>query len=290
MEANRSEPITYAEGLSLYGSRITVSRTRDEASAHAAAFLSTTDSLLVEAAKRAFHNEAEYLWATFPIEARTLENYRKLVLVLLAQAVDFHWYSRHPRYYSERDVTSDVELYSFRRGDADFEVKFVYVQYYGHLLMRIPNSIRLRYRRMVNHPGRYTQGLRITRCKKAMVGLINQISEEVASEVVGEVDSRKPFKVMVNSVLRTVEYQTALAGIGYIAPRQSAHLAGYGVDVEKLWYSKYDGRAHKALSKTLGDLFERGVINLIEEESHWHVCLNPGNILVYEKMAEKWIR
>jgi hypothetical protein len=177
-------------------------------------------------------------------------------------------------------------LLSFKRSGADFEAQFVYVQYYGHVLMRVPNSLRLRYRGLTNHPGRYTQGLTITRCKMAMAGLINQISEDVA----GEVNAKRPFKLLVNSLLRTGSYQESLARLGYVAPRHSAHLAGYAVDLERFWYEKHDRLAYGAIEQTLNDLFRQGAINLIKEETHWHICLNPNHIPSYETLAQMWLR
>ena len=95
---------------------------------------------------------------------------------------------------------------------------------------------------------------------------------------------------MVNSVLRTVADQEALARMGYVAPRHSAHLAGYAVDVEKLWYQRCDESAYKAILNVTGDLFDREVINVIDEKTHWHICLNPDHIPFYEALAQKWAR
>jgi hypothetical protein len=91
-------------------------------------------------------------------------------------------------------------------------------------------------------------------------------------------------------MLRTTEYQHALARLGYVAPRHSAHLTGYAVDLERLWYEESDRDAHQAASDVLLDLFEREVINLIEESTHWHICLNPEHIHDYQMMAQQWQR
>jgi hypothetical protein len=285
MRPDRSEQQAYAEILSRYLPRIANSRTREEVLAHSADALNAADGLIEPSTKRSFYEEAEYLYIVFPRNARTIENYQMLAKVLLAQAVDIQWYAGYPRYYSDQQVAGDGTLYSFRKREADFEARFIYVQYHEHILMRIPNSLRLRYRRLVNHPGRYTQGLKTTRCKKAMAGLINRISEDVATQLA----RARPFRVMVNSVLRTMAYQSALAQIGYVAPRNSAHLVGYAVDLEKLWYEKHDRKAHEAIKRTLANLFESGMINLIEEDTHWHVCLNPVYIPEYETLAQKWL-
>lgn len=286
MQNNNLDFVTYSGIFSVYRRRINTSLALEEASTHAAGFLSKVECLFDKDIKKAFYEEVEYLWAAFPSRKRTLEKYKELIEVLLGQAVDFYWYAEYSRYYSDKDVTNDETLYSFRRFNEDFDVKFMYVQYHGHIFMRVPNSLRLRYRRLVNHPGKYTQGLTTTRCKKAMLGLINQISEDIVSEI----RSEKPFKVLINSILRTVKYQNSLAKLGYVAPRHSGHLAGYAVDMEKQWYEEHNKQAHAAMRKILHDLFDKGVINLIEEGTHWHLCLNPDHIPHYDAQALKWER
>ena len=276
----------YAGTFSVYQTRIAKSRAFEEALAHAAAFLNKVACLFDKDIEKPFFDEVEYLWVTFPSYLKTLEKYQGLMQVLLGQAVDFYWYAGWPRYRTAQDVKDDKNLYSFGRFRSDFDVRFAYVQYYGHVLMRVPNSLRLRYRRLINHPGKYTQGLTTTRCSKAMAGFINQLSEETA-RLNGADDS---FRVLINSVLRTVEYQNSLAKIGYVAPRHSAHLAGYAVDIEQQWFKEHDKRAHKVIESLLDDLYDRRVINLIQEGTHWHVCLNPDHIAHYEALAQKWER
>jgi hypothetical protein len=284
-----SQPLglgAYAGTFARYKPWIRASSSVEEASTLAARFLSEVDGLVHGHIDRVFYQEASHIWSGFPTQARTLPKYQEVVEVLLGQAVDFYWYGDYPQYRSDRDVDEDKTLCSFRRFSSDFDVKFTYVQYYGHLMMRIPNSLRLRYRRLTNHPGKYTQGLTTTRCKKAMAGLINQ----VAVDSTARIQRNRPFRVLVNSVLRTVEYQNALASIGYVAPRHSAHLAGYAVDVEKLWYEENDREAFEAMEDTLKELLRTETINLIEEATHWHVSLNPDHIPAYESVAQQWIR
>ncbi len=286
MSNNHIDLGVYSEVLSPYRRRIRESRSVEEASAYADDFLDRLNGSFGRDISRELFAEAKHLWAAFPPRAKTIDKHQELVEVLLGQAVDFYWYADSPRYRSDRDVEQDGTLVSFRRHHEDFEVKFIYVQYYGHLLMRIPNSLRLRYRRLANHPGKHSQGLTTTRCRKAVAGLINQISEDAAQRT----RSEGPFRLLVNSVLRTVEYQNALANIGYVAPRHSGHLAGYAVDIEKQWYAENDRQAHAAIEDTLGQLFQGGVINLIEEGTHWHICLSPDHVQHYEKLAQKWER
>ena len=276
----------YAEVFSHFRRRIERSATVQEALALATDFLDQFAATIETDVKSAVLEQVAQLWYTFPERVKRHEKYKELITILMGQAVDFYWYADFPQYASEQDVRRDETLYSFRRFNEDFEVKFRYVQYYGHVLMRVPNSVRLRYRRLVNHPGRYTQGLTTTRYKRAMVGLINQISEDAENEL----GSDSPFRMLVNSVLRTVRYQRSLAAIGYVAPAQSSHLAGYAVDIEKSWYQEHDPRAHAAIQRTVETLFAAGVVNLIVEHTHWHVCLNPIHIGTYEIIAQRWER
>lgn len=286
MDDRNLDLVQYAELYSLYRLLIRQSASPSEALDHATAFLSQVEGMFDKDIASAFHEEVHHLWVTFPARAKNLGKYQELVEVLLGQAVDFYWYAQYPQYATSADVDSDDSLCSFRRFNEDFDVRFMYVQYYEHILMRVPNSLRLRYRRLMNHPGKYTQGLTTTRCRKAMVGLINQLAADVASQV----RRNKPFRVLINSVMRTVEYQNSLAKLGYVAPRYSAHTAGYAVDVERLWYERHDRQAYEAIENVLGALFAKQAVNLIEEGTHWHVCLNPDRIRDFEAMAQEWVR
>lgn len=274
----------YAATLAVYQPEIKNSLDFEAALAHASDFLSNVACLFDKDIAKPFYDQVEYLWAAFPPHLKTLAKYQELIEVLLGQAVDFNWYAGWPQHRTALDVENDESLYSFSRSGPDFDVRFTYVQYYGHALMRIPNSLRLRYRRLINHPGKYTQGLTTTRCKKAMVGFINQLSVEAARQN----GSGESFRVLVNSILRTVEHQNSLANIGYVAPRHSAHLAGYAVDVEQQWYQEHDQQVHCVIEGLLGKLYEKQVINLFQEGTHWHVCLNPNHIAHYETLAQKW--
>jgi hypothetical protein len=183
-------------------------------------------------------------------------------------------------------VRRDAALVSFTRSKEDFVVLFDYVQYHSHLAMRIPNSLRLRYRRLTNHPGRYTQGLTTTRSTRAMAALLNQVAETVTYDV----HPPRPVRLMVNSVLRTVAFQHALATWGYVAPRRSAHLAGYAADIEKGWYERHAPRIARSLELVFADLVERDVIDAVDSRTHWHVCLNPAHIPALEAALSRWGR
>ncbi len=262
------------------------SRSAGEALVIAEGFLSESASLFGTDLGPAFNDEVAYLWSTFPARAKSLSKYLEIIDVLLRQVVDVAWYGTYPVHQSDADVRADHTLVSFARSKEDFDVRFDYVQYYGHILMRIPNSVRVRYRALRNHPGRYTQGLTTTWCTTATAALLNEISEAVAREM----RSAKPLRLMVNSILRTVEYQQSLASWGYVAPRRSAHLAGYAADIEKGWYERHDQRVGRSLREVLLDLATRDVISLVDERTHWHVSLNPAHISSFESRFRCWER
>ena len=134
MNAYEPDHLAYADMLANYAPRIAMSLTCEEASLRAAEFLGAVDGLINTTAKEAVQSEVDYLWNVFPSRAKTIENYRNLIQVLLAQAVDSQWYCGYPVYSSDQAVEDDETLVSFRRGADDFEVNFIYVRYYDCLL------------------------------------------------------------------------------------------------------------------------------------------------------------
>jgi hypothetical protein len=280
------DAIRYRAALGPVTELIGRSHSPREALGLAETFLGDNASLFVTDVHPAFHEEVAYLWSTFPARVKNSSKYRQMINVLLRQVIDSAWYGTYPVHPSDAEIRADDSLVSFARSKEDFDVRFDYVQYHGHLVMRIPNSVRLRYRGVTNHPGRYTQGLTTTRCTRATAALLNQISDAVAYEI----GSTKPLKIMVNSILRTVVYQHSLATWGYVAPRRSAHLAGYAADIEKGWYQRHDQRVGRSLEGILADLSERELIYAVDERTHWHICLNPAHIPSFESQFQRWAR
>jgi hypothetical protein len=274
----------YRASLAHAVERIGRARSPDEVDDVAEALLAVAGPVVGGEAVERFREETAYLWSTFPSRLKGLGKYQEMVSVLLGQVVDATWYEGYPRYRTDADVRRDERLVTFRRSKEDFLVRFDYVQYHDHPLMRIPNSLRLRYRHVRNHPGRYTQGLTSTRCTRAMAALMNEIADIVS----GDVRSRRPVRIMVNSVLRTVAFQHSLATWGYVAPRRSAHLAGYAADIEKRWYERHAPAVCRSLERVLADLVERDVVYATDGGSHWHVCLNPAQIQRLEGQLSRW--
>jgi hypothetical protein len=274
----------YRASLGPIAERIEHSHSVSHAFALADAFLRDSIPLLGGSTHDPFRNEVAYLWSVFPARVKTLGKYQEMLKVLLGQVVDARWYGLYPRYESDRDVERDASLITFTRSKEDFQVGFEYVQYFGHVAMRIPNSLRLRYRRATNHPGRYTHGLTTTRCPRAMAALVNYIADTVTKRIRPD----DPVRILVNSVLRTVAYQHSLATWGYVAPRSSAHVAGYAVDIEKGWYERHDARVDRALAEAIADLADNNDIYAVDERTHWHVCLDPARIPRFEALYANW--
>ena len=288
MEIQLLDLYAFHEIVTVYKDAIYKAPTSGAALASADECLDEVARFLDHDIKTSFHQEVAYLWSMFPERhpqrRKNHDTYKEILTILLEQSIEAYWYAGFPKYNCDHDVYKDKELYNFGRFRADVEVKFMYVQYYRHIGMRVPNALRLRYRRLVNHPGRYTQGLTTVKCKKSMLGLINQLCEDVTYDL----GSSKPLKILVNSLLRTVEYQCSLAQLGYIAPRSSSHVVGYGVDLERVWYKQYHTQAYTAIQHRLDHLVRQNIINAIDEGTHWHVCLNPEYIQRYEQVAETW--
>jgi hypothetical protein len=276
----------YHASLGPVAERIRASETPGQALQLAESFLDSSASRFGADVREPFCDEVAYLWSVFPERLRDLSRYKLMLNVLLAQVVDAAWYGAYPRYASDADVDRDDTLVTFARSKEDFDVRFDYVQYYGHILMRIPNSMRLRYRRATNHPGRYTQGLTTTRCKRAAAALANEIAEAVRHDA----RSGRARSIMVNSMLRTVPDQHSLATWGYVAPRRSAHLAGYAIDIEKAWYERHEQRVSQSLERVILDLARRDIIYAVDEQTHWHICLDPAQIPTFESQFSRWAR
>jgi Family of unknown function (DUF5715) len=275
---------SYRATLGPAAERIRRTRSPEEARDLAESLLGDSVRIVGPDVIEMFREEVAYLWSTFPPRLKDLGKYQKMLTVLLGQVIDATWYGSYPRYQSDADVRRDDTLVTFTRSKEDFIVRFDYVQYHDHLLMRIPNWLRLRYRDVRNHPGRYTQGLTTTRCTRAMAALLNQIAETVTYDL----RQRQPVRIMVNSVLRTVAFQHSLATWGYVAPRRSAHLAGYAADIEKSWYERHAPRVCGSLEQIVSDLVERDVIHAVDERTHWHICLDPAHIPYLESQFSRW--
>lgn len=274
----------YSALLEPVAGRIRATETPSRAVALARGHLEDTADMFDMDMQTPFFEEAAYLWSAFPARVKSLGKYQALLIILLEQAIDAFWYGAFPRYRTDAEAQNDPRLARFTRTQRSFDVRFDYVQYYGHIIMRLPNSMRLRYRKARNHPGRYTQGLTTTRCKPAMAALLNDIAEGVASDL----GRRRAPKLMVNSVLRSAAYQHFLATIGYVAPKRSAHVAGYAADIERGWYLAHDPAVGRSLERILRELAAREVVYAVDEGTHWHVCLNPAQIQRYELLFQRW--
>jgi hypothetical protein len=195
--------------------------------------------------------------------------------ILQVQEIESRWYAGYKRYEDTPDVLSDKSLIEFNKTQtAHGKRYFSFIHLIENKLTRIPNALARRMRILVNHPGRNTMGLKITRCPLPTFRLLNCIAQISAKNI----PHQKIKPLLVNSVLRTVKHQMHLATLGYIAPFNSSHINGYAADIEQKWYKENNPIQHEAIQSVLDDFASRQIINCVDYSNLWHICLNPKYI------------
>lgn len=93
----------------------------------------------------------------------------------------------------------------------------------------------------------------------------------------GKNDKAKP--LVVTSLSRTTDYQKSLQEQGYWAVDKSTHTNGEAFDIsfrtEKRWWQFEDKKYTGAIKETLERLENQGKINLVNENTHWHIARLP---------------
>jgi hypothetical protein len=204
--------------------------------------------------------------------------------ILRQQRLEQDWYQDAFRYRDDSDVAADAQLYDLCRRPALYDVLFAVIPLREAGVHRVLSPLGRRWRMLRNLPGQSTVGMRTTRCKPAMIALLNEITADVRA-VLG-----RPLRLQVNSILRTEAHQRHLASLGYCAPAFSAHITGTAADIERQWYADHDTAAFQAIQRSLDTLQESEIIHVIDEGAVWHVCLNPRCLAAYEHMAARWLR
>ncbi len=215
---------------------------------------------------------------------------RELAQLLEAQWRESEWYQDFPLYETDADVFADrglVDLPAARReGRLRFDFKVLRESFWARIGRRLYLYAN-RLRRLLTGSTfvrlrETTAGMRVTRCKPAMAGFLNEFALRAA-----DLGRRPSFRPRVNSILRTREHQLHLIRLGYIAPVRSSHCVGYAADIEKAWYEKEEPGLHSAMEEVLTEYRRAGVLNVIDEGLVWHVCLNPDRIRHYARLAEE---
>ena len=210
-----------------------------------------------------------------PSAASNASSAAGLVRILLLQNVDLLWWDDEPDFEDDADVARSKELLDLvaerRRG----RVRFSFGIASDGLLRRGRDFL---YQRALPNREPRGPGLSFTEIRPAMLGLLN----EVADTTRGLAPKGTP-PIRVTSVLRTVDHQVKLKGLGFSALLPSAHCRGWAADIEVAWFERFN--ADGALREVLFEYLNRGVLNVIDEGRAWHVCLNPSEVERYRALG-----
>ncbi len=225
-----------------------------------------------------FFNDFNSLLTVFPSNYSDINRLKKLIKILLEQQVERYWYTNYPVYENDLDVDNDKGLYDLV--DKKNIINFGFTVLHEDLFNKLLSKIRIKVYGLLNHPAKKTVGMRVTKCKPAIIALLNELTENVNKR------TDRTIKLQVNSILRTVAHQKHLASLGYWAPVTTSHATGYAADIEREWYFCEDLQLFESIQATLSEYYEKQIINLIDEERVWHICLNPKYIEFYEQLFQ----
>jgi hypothetical protein len=185
--------------------------------------------------------------------------------IVLLQQLDLCWWSHVPDLLDAAAVTSSPELIDLRWLRRAGGVDFGFGVASDGLLRRGRDFVvqRLRPAREPRGPGLPFLGAR-----PEMVALLNEIAGVVAVLA----PSGTP-PMWVNSIVRSVEHQRRLRGLGFTALLPSSHCRGWAADIELSWFDRFG--AGGVLREVLSDYLTSGVLNVIDEGRAWHDCLSP---------------
>lgn len=229
-----------------------------------------------------FQWDLQELSRLFPENYTNPDRLRVCINILLQQQVELRWYADFPRYLNSGSLETDPQLYDLTRSPSCYLLKFSFTPLREGGMYRLINGIQRRMRVWRNHPAGGTVGMKVTECKLEMIALLNQICDRVEGEV------GKSIYLQINSIIRTLEHQKYLASLGYWASPRTTHSTGYAADIEREWYYRNDRQLFDAIEQVLEDYQSRSVLNVINEQQVWHICLNPKWIKYYQNSLDTY--
>jgi hypothetical protein len=196
--------------------------------------------------------------------------------IVLLQQLDLCWWSFVPDLADGKAVAASPELIDLRPLRQGGGVHFGFGIGSDRLLRRGRDYVvqRLRPSREPRGPG-----LPFLRARPEIISLLNEIADTVAALA----PSGTP-PVWVNSIVRSVEHQRRLRGLGFTALLPSSHCRGWAADVELAWFDRFG--ADGALREVLLGYMTSGVLNVIDEGRAWHVCLSPHAVGRYRPSGQ----
>lgn len=193
----------------------------------------------------------------------------KLAILLLQHLPDYIWYFK----LNSQLLFSHHNSHLIHLPDlAKEQISFQY-----HLLDQTWTG---RLKRFVKHRlfkfKLYSVGMQTPKAHPAMIALLNDINRKI-NKILGV----QRIRIQVNSIYRSEQHQARLCEIGYAATPFSSHCMGLAADIEQSYYRDLNPDIHKSLSHVLSRYYKQQIINLIDSDSVWHLCLNPAGINYY---------
>jgi len=209
-----------------------------------------------------------------PNPASNAQSAAGLVRILLLQNVDLLWWDDEPDFVTEDDIARAglLDLVAERRAG---RVRFSFGIGSDGLVRRARDFA---VQRLAPHREPRGPGLAFTAIRPAMLGLLNEVADQVAAAAPAGTPP-----IRVNSIVRTVEHQRHLKGLGFSALLPSAHCRGWAADIEVEWMGRFG--ADDAVRDVLLAYLDRGTLNVIDEGRAWHVCLDPADAGRYEALG-----
>lgn len=97
-------------------------------------------------------------------------------------------------------------------------------------------------------------------------------------------------KLVITSILRSVEQQRSLIASGAPAAGRSSHTYGIAFDISYAWFERNSPQYAQVLEEVLRKYEAAGRINLIKEELQgvWHVAIGPDFFASTHRAESKW--
>lgn len=210
-----------------------------------------------------------------PSAASNAADRTAMVRILLLQCLDLLWWGDVEEYEDGAALAADGSLLELVEARRAGRVHFAFGLAPRNLVDRLWDAAtqRLVPRRQPRGPG-----LRYTRIRPAMLGLLNEVADRVAA-----IAPPGTPPIWVTSITRTAEYQRHLNALGFSALSPSAHCTGWAADIDAVWFERF--HAAGALRVVLEEYLAEGVLNVIDGVTAWHVCLSPDHAARYAAAA-----
>ena len=198
-----------------------------------------------------------------------------MVRILLLQCLDLLWWGDVDEYADGAALDADAQLLDLIDERHQGRVAFAFGLAPHNHVARLRDAVVQRV-----FPSRQPRGpgLRYTKIRPAMLGLLN----EVATRVSAAAPAGTP-PIWVTSITRSAEHQRRLRELGFSALSPSAHCTGWAADIDAIWFERFN--AGTTLRTVLEDYLDRGVVNVIDGVTAWHVCLSPDHADHYATLA-----